>query len=218
MTEHEAPIVNIAGELVALGPLRRESIPQYVRWMNDFTVTRYLAVQPRPMTLEQENAWYEQAATNERERTFSIVERSSGRVVGNCGMFDIAHPHRSAEVGIVIGELDARGRGYGTEAMRLLLDYAFTAAGMDSIMLRVYEFNPAARRCYEKAGFREIGRRRGSRWFNGRFWDDIYMDVLASEFESPVLKRVLEDGLASRCSAGRVVPGESCGGPVRGKP
>lgn len=192
MTGFEAPIVNIEGELVALGPLLRESIPQYVRWMNDFATTRTLAVQPRPMTLEQENAWYEQAATNEHERNFSIIERASSRVVGNCGMFEILLPHRRAEVGIVIGELDARGKGYGAEAMRLLLDYAFTAAGMHSVMLWVYEFNPAARRCYEKVGFREVGRRRQSRWFNGRFWDEIAMDILASEFESPVLKAMLE--------------------------
>lgn len=192
MSDPEAPIVTFAGELVALGPLRREAIPQYVRWMNDFAVTRYLAVQPRPTTLEQETAWFEQAATNEHERNFSITERASGRVVGNCGMFDVLLPHRRAEVGIVIGEPDARGKGYGTEAMRLLLDYAFTVVGMHSIMLMVYEFNPAARRCYENVGFREIGRRRESRWFNGRFWDEIYMDLLASEFESPVLKSMLE--------------------------
>jgi RimJ/RimL family protein N-acetyltransferase len=192
MSDAPTPIINIPGELVSLGPLRREAIPQYVRWMNDFTVTRTLAVQPRPMTLEQETAWYEQAATNEQERNFSIIERGSGRIVGNCGMFDILLPHRRAEVGIVIGEPDARGRGYGTEAMRLLVDYAFTAAGMHSVMLQVYEFNPAARRCYEKVGFREIGRRRESRWFNGRFWDEIFMDILAPEFESPVLRALME--------------------------
>ena len=192
MTDRDAPIINVEGDLVALGPLRRESIPQYVRWMNDFAITRTLAVQPRPMTLEQETAWYEQAATNEHERNFSIIERASGRVVGNCGMFDVVFPHRRAEVGIVIGEPDARGKGYGTEAMRLLVDYAFTIAGMHSVMLWVYEFNPAARRCYEKVGFREVGRRRESRWFNGRFWDEIAMDILGAEFESPVLRAMLE--------------------------
>lgn len=198
MTGTTAPIVNFGGELVALGPLRREAIPQYVRWMNDFGTTRTLAVQPRPMTREQEEAWYEQAATNEADRTFSIIERTTGRIVGNCDMVNISLPHRRAEVGIVIGEPDARGRGYGTEAMRLLVDYAFTVAGMHSLMLWVYEFNQAARRCYEKVGFREVGRRRQSRWLNGRFWDEIAMDLLAVEFESPVLRALLETGLPNR--------------------
>ncbi|MCD6029020.1 MAG: GCN5-related N-acetyltransferase [Thermomicrobiales bacterium] len=132
MSDPQSPVVNIEGELVSLGPLRREAIHQYVRWMNDFSTTRTLAIQPRPMTLEQETAWYEQAATNEQEHNFSIFERSSGRLIGNCGMFNIVLPHRRAEVGIVIGESDARGRGYGTEAMRLLLDYAFSCGSTSS--------------------------------------------------------------------------------------
>jgi hypothetical protein len=56
----------------------------------------------------------------------------------------------------------------------------------------VFEYNAAGRRCYEKAGFREMGRRRESRWYQGRFWDEIHMDILASEFTSPVLRRLLE--------------------------
>jgi RimJ/RimL family protein N-acetyltransferase len=66
--------------------------------------------------------------------------------------------------------------------------------GLHSVMLRVYAYNHAARRCYEKAGFREMGRRRQSRWFNGQFWDEITMDILDTEFESPVLKEMLDPG------------------------
>jgi RimJ/RimL family protein N-acetyltransferase len=61
-------------------------------------------------------------------------------------------------------------------------------------MLVVYVYNHAGRRCYDKAGFREIGRRREARWFNGRFWDEILMDILTIEFESPVLARILAAG------------------------
>jgi diamine N-acetyltransferase len=59
-------------------------------------------------------------------------------------------------------------------------------------MLTVFEYNPAGRRCYEKVGFREMGRRRESRWYHGRFWDEIHMDILASEFTSPVLSAILD--------------------------
>ena len=62
MTDLNAPIFNIEGELVALGPLRREHILLYLRWINDFGTTRMLGIPPRPMTLEQETAWYEQNA------------------------------------------------------------------------------------------------------------------------------------------------------------
>jgi RimJ/RimL family protein N-acetyltransferase len=190
VSETDHPILNIRGELVALGPIRRDLIPTYQRWMNDFGTTRTLAVQPRPMTLDQESAWFE-SATLAAEPTFTIYELATGRPIGNCGAHEVDFRNRRAEVGIVIGEPDARGRGYGTEAMRLLLDYLFTALGLHSVMLLTYEYNLAARRAYEKVGFRETGRRRECRWFAGRFWDEIYMDILDREFESPVLSGVL---------------------------
>ena len=67
----------------------------------------------------------------------------------------------------------------------------FTALGLHNVMLRVYAYNLAGRRAYEKAGFREFGRRRGSRVFAGGRWDEVFMECLAGGFESPVLARVL---------------------------
>ena len=192
MTGSDGPIVNFEGDLVAMGPLRREHILLYLRWINDFETTRMIGLPPRPMTLEQETAWYERAAVNDAGPMFAIYERATGRPIGNCGLHEVDHHNRRTDVGIMIGEPDARGRGFGTEAMRLLLDYVFTVLGLHSVMLTVFEYNLAGRRCYEKVGFREIGRRRESRWYNGRFWDEISMDILASEFESPILRRLFE--------------------------
>ena len=191
MTDLNASILNIEGELVALGPRRREHIPLYLRWINDFGTTQMLGISPRPMTLEQETAWYEQTAADDGEVAFTIYERATGRAIGNCGLHEVDLANRRTVVGIMIGEPDARGRGYGTEAMRLLLDYAFTVLDLHSVMLTVFEYNGAGRRCYENVGFREIGRRRQACWYNGRFWDEIHMDILASEFTSPVLGAVL---------------------------
>jgi len=194
MSEPAPPIVNIEGQLVALGPRRREHLSLYLRWINDFGTTRTLGVPMQPMTIEQETAWYERAAAEDGSYVFTIYERSSWNAIGNCDLTNVNLQHRRAEVGIMIGEPEMRGRGYGTEALRLLLDFAFTMLGLHSVMLRVYAYNYAARRCYEKVGFRETGRRRESRWFNGRFWDEINMDILDSEFDSPVLREVLEPG------------------------
>ncbi|HEX5992414.1 MAG TPA: GNAT family N-acetyltransferase, partial [Thermomicrobiales bacterium] len=130
MTDLETPVLNFEGELVALGPLRREHIPLYLRWINDFGTTRMLGIPPRPMTLEQETAWYEQAATDDARPMFTIYERATGRPIGNCGLHEVDLANRRTVVGIMIGEPDARGRGYGTEAMRLLVDYAFTVLGL----------------------------------------------------------------------------------------
>ncbi len=188
-TADRRPVVNIEGDLVALGPYCRDLIPRYQRWVSDFATLRTLGLPPRPMTLEQETAWYD-GQTAAGEAGFTIYERATWRPVGNTGLHGIDHRNRTATFGILIGEVDARGKGYGTEAARLMLDYAFTALGLHSVMLTCYEFNRAGRRAYAKAGYKEFGRRRQCRWMGGRLWDEIYMDCLATEFESPVLGRI----------------------------
>jgi RimJ/RimL family protein N-acetyltransferase len=186
----ERPVLSIEGELVALGPLRRELLPLYQRWINDLGTARTLDLPPQPMTIEKEQDWYDQYSRAENSVPFTIYERETLRPIGNTGLDGVDHRNRTATFGIVIGEPDCRGKGYGTETTRLMLDFAFTALGLHNVMLMVFEFNPAGIRTYEKAGFREIGRRRKSRMMGGRLWDDVYMDCLSSEFESPVLHRI----------------------------
>ncbi|MDI3340516.1 MAG: GNAT family protein [Sphaerobacter sp.] len=186
---NEPPIVTVVGERVALGPLRRDLLPLYQRWINDLSAVRNFGVPPRPQTAEQEAAWYDAAATAADTTSFTVYERATWRSVGTTALRAIDFRHRRAEFGILIGA-DDRGKGYGTEATRLTLDYAFTALGLHNVMLRVYEYNLAGRRAYAKAGFREFGRRRQAQWMGGRFWDEIYMECLATELRSPVLGRV----------------------------
>ena len=162
----------------------------YERWINDFSTLRTLGLPPTAMTMEQETAWYDRAATSERGMTFTIYERATGKPIGTTGLHDIDYRHRKAAFGIMIGEPDYRGKGYGTETTRLMLDYAFTALGLHNVMLTVFEYNLAGRRAYERAGFREFGRRRQCRLMGGRLWDEVYMECLATEFTSPVLDRV----------------------------
>ncbi len=185
-------IVTITGERVLLGPLRRDLIPTYQRWMNDLAAVRNLGTPPLPMTLERETAWYERAATSSDTYSFTIYERASETPIGNASLMGIDWRNRTAEFGILLGEAAARGKGYGTETARLLLDYAFTALGLHSVYLRVHEYNLAGQRAYEKAGYREVGRRRQAQQMGGKFWDTIYMDCLASEFTSPVLAAIFQ--------------------------
>jgi RimJ/RimL family protein N-acetyltransferase len=139
--ESSDTITNIAGELVALGPLRRDLIPVYYRWINDFEVTRTLAVSMYPRTLDAQEDWYERNARGGRDVVFTIYERSSGRPIGNTSLDEVDHMHRCAEFGILIGEKDAWGKGYGTEATSLMLEYGFSALGLHNILLRVLSSN-----------------------------------------------------------------------------
>jgi diamine N-acetyltransferase len=186
----ERPILNVEGNLVALGPLRRELLPLYQRWINDLGTMRTLGLAPLPMTREKEQDWYDRQSKTEDDAPFTIYERETLRPIGNTGLHSVDYRNRSATFGILIGESECRGKGYGTETTRLMLDYAFTALGLHNVMLTVLEFNPAGIRAYFKAGFKEIGRRRECRMMGGKLWDEVYMDCLRSEFESPVLRRI----------------------------
>jgi diamine N-acetyltransferase len=187
----EQPVVNVVGERVALGPLRRDLLPTFQRWFNDLPTLRWFGAPAQPMTLERETAWYDDAATAPDPVSFTIYERAAWRPIGSCALNQIDPRHGTADLVILIGERDARGQGYGTEAVRLLLDVAFTALGLHNVRLGVDEANVGARRAYEKAGFKEIGRRRQAIRELGRRWDEVLMDCLATEFDSPVLARVL---------------------------
>ena len=190
---NDVPIVNMLGERVALGPLRRDLLPTYHRWLNDY-LSQALGGFPEPVqpwTIERRTAWYEGATSRPGAAWYTVYEVAGWRPVGHCNLRDFDFQHGTAELGLTIGEAARRGQGLGTEASRLLLDYAFTALGLRNVWLDVFEFNVAAYRAYVKAGFREIGRRRGCHHMGGRWWDLILMDAIAAEFTSPVLRQVL---------------------------
>jgi diamine N-acetyltransferase len=180
------PVLNVEGELVSLGPLRRDLLPLYQRWINNLGTMRTLGLPPYPMTMEKEQAWYDRVSRAESEVMFTIYERETLRPIGNTGLHDVDYRNRTASFGIIIGEPECRGKGYGTETTRLMLDYAFTALGLHNVMLIVFEFNAAGIRAYQRAGFKDSGRRRECRLMGGKLWDEIQMDCLSTEFERPV--------------------------------
>jgi diamine N-acetyltransferase len=190
------PIVNIIGEKVSLGPLHRDLLPLDARWMSDFATLRMQGITPAPVTAEWITARYESGTAADGLILFAIYERATMRPIGVTNFHSVEYRNRTAEFVIFIGEQAARGKGYGTETARLMLDYAFTALGLHNVMLAVYAYNPAAIRAYQKAGFRECGRWRQSVWMGGRPWDIIYMECLAADFTNPVLAEISSTGQA----------------------
>ena len=87
-------------------------------------------------------------------------------------------------MGIQIGERDYWGKGYGTDALRVLLRYAFDELNLQRVSLSVLEGNARAMRSYEKCGFRYEGRERHAWAYDGRRWDEIYMGLLREEWEA----------------------------------
>jgi diamine N-acetyltransferase len=187
-----APPVTLVGERVALGPAHKGLLPFLWKWESDLELSALTGDPTRPLTPEAIDKLYEQYSTSGPDHTsFVIYERTTMRLIGTVGLVSINHLHRTAELGIGIGEHDCWGKGYGTEATRLVLDYAFNVLSLHNVMLRVFSYNERAIRAYLRAGFREIGRRRQSQRIGDRAYDVVLMDCLATEFGESVLRRHL---------------------------
>lgn len=191
--QNEKPIFNIVGEKVALGPVEKSMIADFVRWENDFAVTILSGDPLRPLRRAQMEERFARAGKEEDPGSvnFVIYERASLRCIGRVGLRHIDKTNRTAEYGIMIGEKDCWGKGYGTETTILMLDYAFTVLGLHNVLLRTSGYNERAIRAYTRAGFRFVGRQREAFRLGNQVHDIIFMDCLSTEFRSP-LRRVVE--------------------------
>jgi RimJ/RimL family protein N-acetyltransferase len=162
----------------------RSLLPLIHRWANDPLTVELDGDVFAPMAAEHLERLWEPLLRGDREgwAGFSIWLLDEGRCIGLLNLRDFLTPHRTAEFGITIGDPADRGRGYGTEATRLALRWAFEMLGVHNVWLDTSSCNPGAIRAYQKAGFREIGRIREARPLGGRRCDIVLMDCLATEF------------------------------------
>ena len=182
----------LTGEKCYLSPCRPEDAERWAEWFNDLEVTIPLGDEAyTPTSLKAEQDAIQDVLRNNRH-VFSIVDLETDQVIGRCLFFNVDAVNRTAMLGIVIGEKDHWDQGYGQEAINLLLDYGFNLLNLHNVMLGTFSFNQRAVRCYEKVGFKLIGRRREARIIAGRKSDLILMDMLAGEFESPYVKPLLK--------------------------
>jgi diamine N-acetyltransferase len=202
----DSPICNIGGGRVALGPIMRPHLPAMQRWFSDPDTLLTAGIGVMPWTMERLTTWYEGRTSDDDAVWFTVYSLPGYRQIGFAGLRDIDYQSRSAEYAITIGEADARGQGYGTEVTRLIVSYAFDELGLESIGLDTVEYNHGARRAYEKAGFREIGRRKRAEAVGGRLWDAVLMEcVKPGEPQSPVRVPVPGEGRQRAAAAGEPV-------------
>jgi diamine N-acetyltransferase len=188
MDSHE-PDLLVVGENVALGPLRRDLAATYARWMNQLEVRRDLD-QLGIATPQSQEKWVDEniekgAQREPQSAEFTIYDRTDSAPVGTAGLFAIGHVNGTASFGIGLGE--RRGQGFGTEATRLVLDFAFNVMHLRNVLLEVLEWNLAGLKAYERAGFRRVGVRRGAVMSRGRPTDLVLMDAVPEEFGASVL-------------------------------
>jgi RimJ/RimL family protein N-acetyltransferase len=159
-----------------------ENLVAFRRWYADPEIARLARYQETPMRPEEIDRFFEARVVGTEALAMAIHEASTGRLIGTCAFSQLDADNGSALYHITIGEKDAWGRGYGTEATRMMVDHAFGSLGLHRIALYVFEFNERATRAYRRCGFVIEGRSRESIFRDGRWWDELAMSVLESDW------------------------------------
>ena len=176
----------LVGEKIYLSPRSMEDVEIFTEWLNDFNTTDYVGRSGSIMTLEAEKKFLEEHIND--EATFSIIESNTDKIIGTISLEQISHLRRIATLGVFIGDKESRNKGYGTEAIKLILDYGFNYLNLNNIKLDVLEINERAIACYKKCGFKEYGRRRECVFLDGKYYSLVNMDILCREFEGKYIK------------------------------
>jgi RimJ/RimL family protein N-acetyltransferase len=192
----------LEGSLVVLRRHVPENVAAFQRWYADPEVARLARYQDAPMRSDEIDRFFQLRALGHESLTMAIHERDGDRLIGSCAFSQVDGENGSAMFHITIGEKDAWGRGYGTEATQLMLDHAFGTLGLHRIALTVFEFNERAIRAYRRCGFLVEGRARESIWRDGRWWDEVAMSVLASEWRERRERRAAAAAAAGAATAG----------------
>ncbi|MFX1278220.1 MAG: GNAT family N-acetyltransferase [Promethearchaeota archaeon] len=174
----------LKGERIILGPIKREYIDSFLKWLNDPEIMHYIS-RYIPLTRMKEEDWIENLKNRDDTILFAISifdENGKEKHIGNCGLHDIDWKNRSCEVGIMIGEKEYHGKGYGTEAMVQLVKYGFEEVNLNRIYLRVFDFNERAINSYIKVGFIKEGRLRQAQFKNGKYHDIFLMSILYEDW------------------------------------
>lgn len=174
-----ARVRKLIGNKCFLSPMDVADAAIYTHWLNDLEITRNLTLSHYVINVDTEAAFL---STLSKEHNYGIVDLATDELIGTCGFSFLNHFDRTAELGIFIGNKNYLHKGYGSEAVRLLLDYGYNYLNLHNVLLRVFDFNKNALEAYQKIGFKVIGTRRQCEPKERRMIDVIYMDILPEDF------------------------------------
>ncbi len=172
----------LIGEGVELRRHRRENYALYARWYGDEEVWRLTSWASGPMRQAAVERLYRDRELSTVDDSFAIHREGVEEPVGVIGLMNLSEANASADLSIIVGSAEDRDQGVGTEALRLLLGYAFEELRLHRVGLSVFDFNEPAISAYEKIGFAHEGRLRGAVRRDDSFHDAILMSVLADEW------------------------------------
>jgi RimJ/RimL family protein N-acetyltransferase len=185
----------LQGEKVILRALEREDLPRLWAFHNDVEFETVGGGDPwEPESLARLQAHFDAQSREGQYDGMSFAIEADGKFIGSCGLFHVDQTARTCELGIGIGDKDYWGRGYGRDAVRVLVDYAFRLRNLHKVWLRVVGVNERAIRSYRACGFVEEARLRQQHWGDGQYVDEVYMGILRGEWEQARQDESVNDG------------------------
>jgi len=172
----------LMGERVYLRPVEKDDLKWIRKWANDSEIRR-LTGEVNPMTQAGAEEYFEKLNHDPDRVWFMIVLKENGKPIGETGLLRMFYAWRTTDLSIILGEKDTWSHGYGTEAIKLMLDYAFGYLNFHRIAIGVVGFNESALRFYEKVGFKREGIQRDGYFYNRQYHDFVMMSLLDTEFE-----------------------------------
>jgi len=169
----------IEGERVRLAPMTKAQVENFVAWMADPEVTRWLGMTHAP-TVEMEHEWYERVSKGEKDFVWGIF--IGDKHIGSTGVHQIDWKNRNGITGNLIGDKTEWGKGYGSEVVALRTRFAFEELGLEKLKTEVIGTNIASRRALEKSGYKTMGIARKELWRHGAWQVVWHAELLREEW------------------------------------
>ncbi|AGK99358.1 GNAT family N-acetyltransferase [Clostridium pasteurianum] len=179
------------GKKVRLKEYRKEDVKLVQSYVNDSEIKKLLNPGiPYLYTFEDEEKWFESLSAKNDQYSFAIETLVDNKYIGGCGINSIDWKNSAAVIGIFIGDKEYWGKGYGTDAMKLLISFIFEQMNLNKIKLQVLSYNERAIKCYEKCGFTKEGVLREEIFRDGKYHDNIVMGFFKIEYYKEMNKSV----------------------------
>ena len=173
-----APLI---GRRVCLRALRRGDLVHLRKWLEDAEI-RGLIGEVSSMNKEDSERFLEKVRGDAQRAWFMVVVKEDNRVIGEAGLLRMDRAWRTTDISVIVWEREEWDKGYGTEAVLLLLDHAFRHLGFHRAAVGVVGFNGRVLRFWEKVGFRKEGVQRDGYYYDGKYHDFVLMSILDDEF------------------------------------
>ncbi len=170
----------IVGKKVYLSPRSIDDACKYAEWLNNYEISRFVNQHVKIISIEGEREYL--AKNDQNSYNFAIIDNDTDELIGSISLMDINSINGTAELGIFIGDENHLSKGYGSEAIMLLLNYGFNFLNLNNIMLKVFSFNKRAQKAYKKCGFKEFGVWKNSHFAEGKYHDEIFMNIMRDDF------------------------------------